>query len=329
MSCRAGEKCEEHIKRRKALGALAIMAVVFAFLSVFSFTGDRKQVTPDTVSVGTYNAIEGKHIFQAYNCMGCHTIVGNGAYLGPDLTKIYQKAGPAWLTAFLPSAGAWPTSGSVRTALMDPVLKADAGVDSVEAYFKKYPGAAERVERRGGHASLMPNLPFTKDEVGQLVAFLKYTSAMNNEGWPPKPKVDGLTFPQARPMPVAATATASTAQAASPMAAVGAQPAAADPAVLGAKIAQDSGCMSCHATDQKRVVGPGWGGLYDKLEFLADGSKVKADDAYLTESILRPNAKVVAGYSAGVMPASYETMLDADQVKAIVAYIHSLQEEKR
>jgi mono/diheme cytochrome c family protein len=326
MSCRPGEPCAEHIKRRNALGVLFLMGILFAVLSFFSFMGDRKQVTPDTIKFGDYNAIDGRRVFQAYNCMGCHTIVGNGGYFGPDLTKIYQRTGPAWLTAFLPSAGAWPTSGSVRTQLLDPVQKAEAGADSLEAYFKKYPGAAERVERRGGHASLMPNLPLKSDEIGHLVAFFKYTSAMNNEGWPPKPQVDGLTFPHARPMKVAATT--SEAPAANASAAAVASSAPADPAVLGAKLAQDTGCMSCHASDKKKLVGPGWGGLYGSQETLADGSKVKVDDAYLIESIVKPNAKVVTGYPAGVMP-SYETMLAADQVSAIVAYIHSLQEEQR
>ncbi|MEO7478721.1 MAG: c-type cytochrome, partial [Lysobacteraceae bacterium] len=186
MSCGIdGASCETP-RRRGAFVALAILALVFIALSIFSFLPSRGQVTPDKVSFGTYQAADGKRVFQAYNCMGCHTMVGNGAYLGPDLTEEYLHAGPAWMAAFLSSAGGWPTAGAVRAQLQDPNQIADSGTDSIDAYLKKYPGAADRINRRGGGITMMPNLPLTKDEVGQLIAYLKYTSAMNTEGWPPK-----------------------------------------------------------------------------------------------------------------------------------------------
>ncbi len=319
MSCGVGDSSCEKPRRRWALWMLGLMAVIFAALSVFSFLPSRGQVTPDTITYGKYTAGEGKRVFQAYNCMGCHTIVGNGAYLGPDLTEQYAHAGPAWLAAFLPSAGGWPTAAAVRTQLANPEITADAGVDSMDAYLKKFPGAAERIERRGGATSNMPNLPFTKDEVGQLIAFLKYTSAMNTEGWPPKVEVVGFDnrvrlahgISAATAAPVAATAPATAA------------PAAADPAALGAQLVKDYGCIACHAADTKRLVGPGWGGLYGSHVKLADGSTVLADDAYIAESIRQPDAKIVESYPAGVMP-KYDTLLKEDEVKAIVAYIASL-----
>jgi len=262
--------------------------------------------------------VQGKRVFQAFNCMGCHTIVGNGAYFGPDLTKLYAAVGPAWLEAFLPSAGAWPTSGAVKLQLQDKAIAGEAGVETIEAYLEKYPAAAERINRRGGKSTHMPNLPFSRDDVHELVAFLKYTSQMNTEGWPPVPKVDGLAFPEARPMPISARQAAS-----SP--AEGNQVAAAPipAAVHGAELAEENGCTACHAKDRQRLVGPGWGGLYGSTVELADGSSVVADDAYLTEKILKPDAKVVAGYEAGVMP-SFAEILDADQIAEIVAYIRSL-----
>jgi mono/diheme cytochrome c family protein len=47
------------------------------------------------------------------------------------------------------------------------------------------------------------------------------------------------------------------------------------------------------------------------------------DEAYLTESILNPDARIVAGFEEGAMP-SFAGVLEADQVTAIVAYIRSL-----
>lgn len=315
MTCNSnGVSCETP-RRRAALAVLAIMLMIFGALSAFSFIKSRGQVVPDTVSYGSYHAADGKRIFQAYNCMGCHTIVGNGAYLGPDLTKEYARVGPAWLAAFLPSAGSWPTAQAVSMQLQNPDQLADTKTGAIEAYYEKFPGAKVRVERRGGHGSFMPNLPFRKDEVGQLIAYLKYVSEMNTEGWPPQVKVERVAL-AAAPAP-ATTASATAAQSAA------AKTAAADPAARGAQLVKDLGCTACHSTGRDRVVGPGWGGLYGSTVDLADGSKVKADDAYLIESIREPNAKVVATYPADVMPA-YGTQIADNDVTAIVAYLHSL-----
>ncbi|HMM62778.1 MAG TPA: c-type cytochrome [Mesorhizobium sp.] len=322
MSCKPGEPCHEGVKRRRALAVLGLMAIIFVALSAVSFLGSRGQAVPAAVHYAGFDAVQGKRVFQSYNCMGCHTIVGNGAYFGPDLTKLYGKVGPAWIEAFLPSAGSWPTSGAVKLQLQDKAIAAEAGVDTIEAYLEKYPAAAERIARRGAHATLMPNLPLLRDEIGQLVAFLKYTSEMNTEGWPPTPRVDGLAFPQATPLP--APVRQAALQPAAEAGAAAAGPASA--AAHGAELAEENGCTACHAKDRERLVGPGWGGLYGSEVALADGTTVAADDAYLAQSILDPDARIVAGFEPGAMP-SFAEMLDAGQVAAIVAYIRSLGEK--
>ncbi len=58
---------------------------------------------------------------------------------------------------------------------------------------------------------------------------------------------------------------------------------------------------------------------------LADGSTVVADDAYIRESILQPNAKIVAGYQP-VMP-SFQGLVTEDQILAITAYIKSVKDQ--
>jgi len=317
MSCRPGEPCEEGKKRRTALGVLGIMALIFVALSFMSFLDSRGQVLPTEISYAGHDAVEGKRIFQAYNCMGCHTIVGNGAYFAPDLTKLYGHVGPAWLEAFLPSAGSWPARAAVQVQLQKSAVATEAGVESIEAYFDKYPAAAERVERRSGHPTIMPNLTFRAGEVAKLIAFLKYTSQMDTEGWPPVPRVDGLTFPQATQMPAAAVAAA-----APPEGSRAAVP--DDPVALGAQLVEDNGCSACHSTGTKTLVGPGWGGLYGNDAPLDDGTKATVDDAYLTRAIMDPDAQVVAGFAAGIMPP-YADILKTDEVAAIVAYIRSLE----
>ncbi|TGK02040.1 cytochrome c [Leptospira selangorensis] len=45
--------------------------------------------------------IRGKELWEKNNCMGCHTILGEGAYYAPELTKVYERRGPEWIRVFL------------------------------------------------------------------------------------------------------------------------------------------------------------------------------------------------------------------------------------
>lgn len=319
----------ERRRRMTALAVLGFMMLVFVVLSGFSFLGSRSQVLPEQFTyAGDYDGVDGKRIWQAYNCMGCHTIVGNGAYFGPDLTNIYQDAGPAWLAAYMPSAGTWPTQAALRTQLQNPNQLADTGISDIDEYYAAYPGALERVERRGGDSTFMPNLQFNADEVDKLIAFFKYTSAMDTEGWPPVPKVDGLLHPLAAPVKnsvVSAAAVPATTGAEGTATSTATSPAATvDPAAVGAQLVADYGCLACHSTGSERLVGPGWGGLYGSTAALEDGSTATVDDAYLVEAVLNPNAQIAAGYPANVMPG-YDGVLSDDELTAVVAYIRSLE----
>ena len=56
---------------------------------------------------------------------------------------------------------------------------------------------------------------------------------------------------------------------------------------------------------------------------LEGGTTVTADDAYIHESIIDPNAKVVKGY-APIMP-SFATQVDDQKVADLIAYIMPLK----
>ena len=92
----------------------------------------------------------------------------------------------------------------------------------------------------------------------------------------------------------------------------------------GESIARSNGCASCHGGDFSGGVGPSWRNLAGSEVALSDGATVRADRAYLIESIKDPNAKHVAGYSAS-MPTN--SLSDAD-VQRIVDFIQSLSEVK-
>jgi nitric oxide reductase subunit C len=95
----------------------------------------------------------GKLTVQAKNCMNCHTLLGNGAYYAPDLTK-------AWLD---PSWGNEAIREQLMiTFLMDPVTNA----------------------RTFGSGRRMPDLAITEPEARAIVAFLKFMSAVDTNGFP-------------------------------------------------------------------------------------------------------------------------------------------------
>jgi cytochrome c oxidase subunit 2 len=97
-----------------------------------------------------------------------------------------------------------------------------------------------------------------------------------------------------------------------------------DPIALGAKLYNDLACNTCHLPDGKGR-GPSYNGVYGSKVKLADGSTVVADDAYIRESILQPNAKIVAGFQP-VMP-SFQGLVSEDQILAITAYIKAQKDQ--
>jgi cytochrome c oxidase subunit 2 len=99
----------------------------------------------------------------------------------------------------------------------------------------------------------------------------------------------------------------------------------ADPVARGQIWSEQYGCKACHSLDGTPGVGPSWLGLAGKTESFADGTSGVADDAYLREAILNPNARVVNGYAAGVMPQNYAEQLNEAQVNDIIEFIKSLK----
>ena len=78
-----------------------------------------------------------------------------------------------------------------------------------------------------------------------------------------------------------------------------------DASAYGEAVARLYVCNGCHAADGVGAAGPTWKGLYGKVETLDDGTTVTVDEAYLRESILDPNAKVVEGFLPNIMPGDF------------------------
>ncbi len=90
----------------------------------------------------------------------------------------------------------------------------------------------------------------------------------------------------------------------------------------GKLLVQQNGCGGCHSITGATMTGPTWLGLFGSQVKLSDGRTVTANEAYLTESIKSPNAKIVAGFPANVMP---QFNLTDQEIQSIVSYIETLK----
>jgi cytochrome c oxidase subunit 2 len=91
---------------------------------------------------------------------------------------------------------------------------------------------------------------------------------------------------------------------------------------MGERVAVLKGCMRCHTADGTPHIGPSWFGVYGAEVPLASAGLTRADEAYLTESMMDPRVKLRAGFLP-VMP-SYQGLLSAPEVGALLEYMRYL-----
>jgi len=89
----------------------------------------------------------------------------------------------------------------------------------------------------------------------------------------------------------------------------------------GAQLFNDLACVNCHHSDGSGRC-PSLVGVYGSTVKLAGGGTVKADEAYIRESILNPTAKVVDGYQP-LMP-TFQGQVTEEGVVDLIEYIKSL-----
>jgi cytochrome c oxidase subunit 2 len=101
-------------------------------------------------------------------------------------------------------------------------------------------------------------------------------------------------------------------------------PATASPVAAGEKLFNDLACVSCHmANSQGR--GPVLQGIFGKTVQLQGGGSVTVDEAYVRESIVNPQAKVVAGFQP-IMP-TFQGLVTEEQLMQLIAYVRSLSQQ--
>jgi cytochrome c oxidase subunit 2 len=103
---------------------------------------------------------------------------------------------------------------------------------------------------------------------------------------------------------------------------VEAEAAARTPEGRGKALIEQNACTACHSLDGSPGQGPTWFNLYGSQVNLADGTTVTADEAFIKESILEPQATIVADFETVLMP-SYE--FTDEQIADIIAFMQTLK----
>ncbi len=80
------------------IGFTTLFSGVFLFLTVDTIRQVPERSHEDLL---TPEVVAGKEIWEANNCMGCHTLLGEGAYYAPELTKVVARRGEPWMRVFL------------------------------------------------------------------------------------------------------------------------------------------------------------------------------------------------------------------------------------
>jgi nitric oxide reductase subunit C len=122
---------------------------VFFILLFLVLTFDTHQRLPqrDNREALTEKTAHGKRLWEENNCIGCHTLLGEGSYFAPELGNVYLRYGKS--------------------------------KEAIKAFIKSRP-----VNGIPGRRS-MPQFNFTEEELEAIAEFLKYTSGINTENWPP------------------------------------------------------------------------------------------------------------------------------------------------
>ncbi len=126
---------------------------LFALMIFLALTFDTiRQVPERSNEVNlTQSVIAGKALWEKNDCIGCHTIMGEGAYYAPELMNVFDRRGGGNKETFKAYMQGWMASQPLDIP-----------------------------NRRK-----MPQFNLSEDEVNSLADFLIWTSEVNTNEWPP------------------------------------------------------------------------------------------------------------------------------------------------
>jgi nitric oxide reductase subunit C len=126
---------------------------VFFFLLLVGLTFDTMMVLPerDHRENITEAVVKGKEIWEKNNCIGCHSLMGEGAYFAPELANVFDRYG--------------------------------AGDEAVFEAFMQNWMAIQPLNVPGRRQ--MPQFHLSEEDVHNVSQFLIWTSRVNDNDWPP------------------------------------------------------------------------------------------------------------------------------------------------
>ena len=111
------------------LGGTVVTFLIFIGLTIYSFMPRNDQTNYKAIDK---QVVRGKELWEQNNCMGCHSVMGEGGYYAPELTKVIDRRGEGYVKAALMSPIPWAPNGRKMVAYNMSEKDADAMV----AYFK-------------------------------------------------------------------------------------------------------------------------------------------------------------------------------------------------
>ncbi len=126
---------------------------LFALLIFVGLTFDTVQQIPKRSNAQniTASVAAGKHLWEVNNCVGCHTILGEGAYYAPELGNVFTRRGASDEIGFKGYMQGWMAA----QPLSEP------------------------------HRRKMPQFNLSAEQVDNISDFLIWTSKINANQWPP------------------------------------------------------------------------------------------------------------------------------------------------
>ena len=141
------------------LGGTALCSFAFVLLTMDTIAQFPERSNEEQMSE---SVVRGHLIWNKNNCMGCHTLLGEGAYYAPELTQVVKRRSDVWITEFLkdPERMFPGRRKMVKYDMFDP-----AEVGEAEA----------------------------KQNTGDVIAFLHWVSKIDTNGFPAEPDMAGPT----------------------------------------------------------------------------------------------------------------------------------------
>jgi len=123
----------------------------FFFLLFLALTFQTHSVVPERDNHEAINDVIalGKKVWEENDCIGCHTLLGEGAYFAPELGNVYKRFG---------------------------------STDAIKAFIASRPKDGVPGRRS------MPQFNLSEEELEAVAQFLKYVSGINTANWPPNPQ---------------------------------------------------------------------------------------------------------------------------------------------